>query len=98
MKPLPAPIWFVAAFIPMVASQVLRLRHLDAGGWLFWDYAGRLGGVAVLAAMAWPVAFRGETLRMPRMQVALEKTRQSNRIHHDRAVAETAQGANIPSK
>src|ERR1700681_2049742 len=26
-----------------------------------------------------------------RMQVALEKTRQSNRIHHDRAVAETAQ-------
>ncbi len=55
----------------MVASQVLRLRHLDAGGWLFWDYAGRLGGLAVLAAMAWPVAFRGETLRMPWMQVAL---------------------------
>ena len=55
----------------MVASQVLRLRHLDAGGWLFWDYAGRLGGLAVLAAMAWPVAFRGERLRMPWMQVAL---------------------------
>ena len=71
MKSLPARIWFVTAFIPMVASQVLRLRHLDAGGWLFWDYAGRLGGLAVLAAMAWPVAFRGETLRMPWMQVAL---------------------------
>jgi hypothetical protein len=28
---------------------------------------------------------------LPRMQVALEKTKQSNRIHHDRAVAETAQ-------
>ena len=55
----------------MVASQVLRLRHLDAGGWLFWDYAGRLGGLAVLAAAVWPVAFRSETLRMPWMQVAL---------------------------
>ena len=53
LRPLssfPAPIWFVAAFIPMVASQVLRLHQHDPGGWLFWDYAGRLGGLAVLAA------------------------------------------------
>src|ERR1700730_18357973 len=28
---------------------------------------------------------------LSRMQVALEKTRQSNRMHHDRAIAETAQ-------
>jgi hypothetical protein len=27
--PLPAPVWFVAAFIPMVASQVLRLHHRE---------------------------------------------------------------------
>jgi len=33
-----------------------------------------------------------------RMQGALEKTRQSNRIPHDRAVAETSQGVSIPSK
>jgi hypothetical protein len=69
--PIPAPIWFVTAFIPMVASQVLRLRQLDPGGWLFWDYAGRLAGLAVLAALAWPVAFRREKLRMPWMQVPL---------------------------
>jgi hypothetical protein len=40
--------WFGAAFIPVVASQVLRLHQHDAGGWLFWDYAGRLAGLAVL--------------------------------------------------
>ena len=71
VKPLPAPIWFVAAFIPMAASQVLRLHQHDPGGWLFWDYAGRLAGLAVLAAMAWPVAFRREKLRMPWMQIPL---------------------------
>jgi membrane protease YdiL (CAAX protease family) len=69
--PIPAPIWFVAVLIPMVASQVLRLRQHDPGGWLLWDYAGRLAGLAVLAALAWPVAFRREKLRMPWMQVPL---------------------------
>ena len=29
VMPLPAPVWFVAAFIPMVASQVLRLHHRE---------------------------------------------------------------------
>jgi uncharacterized protein len=71
MKPLPAPIWFVAAFIPMVVSQALRLHQHNPGGWLFWDYAGRLAGLAVLAALAWPVAFRREKLRMPWMQIPL---------------------------
>jgi hypothetical protein len=69
--PVPAPIWFVAAFIPMVASQVLRLHHHDPGGWLFWDYSGRLAGLAVLAALAWPVAFRDEKLRIPWTQALL---------------------------
>ena len=41
------------------------------GRMAFLGLRGRLGGLAVLAAMAWPVAFRGETLRMPWMQVAL---------------------------
>jgi len=47
----------------MVASQGLRLRQHDPGGWLLWDYSGRLAGLAVLAALAWPVALpcgRGE--------------------------------------
>jgi uncharacterized protein len=71
VKPLPAPIWFVAALVPMVASQVLRLHQHDPGGWLFWDYAGRLAGLAVLAATAWPAAFRREKLRMPWVQMPL---------------------------
>jgi uncharacterized protein len=69
VMPLPAPIWFVAALVPMVASQVLRLHQHDPGGWIFWDYVGRLAGLAVLAALAWPVAFRRERLRMPWMQI-----------------------------
>ena len=69
--PLPAPLWFVAALAPMAASQVIRLHQNDPGAWIFWDYAGRLGGLAVLAATAWPVAFRREQLRMPWWQVPL---------------------------
>ncbi len=69
--PLPAPLWFVAALAPMAASQVIRLHQNDPGAWIFWDYAGRLGGLAVLAATARPVAFRREQLRMPWWQVPL---------------------------
>jgi uncharacterized protein len=71
VKPLPAPIWFIAAVVPMVVSQVLRLHQHDAGGWLFWDYAGRLAGLAVLAATARPVTFCRAKLRMPWMQIPL---------------------------
>lgn len=35
----------------MVASQLVRLAQTDAMAWLFWDYAGRLGALAVLAAI-----------------------------------------------
>jgi membrane protease YdiL (CAAX protease family) len=35
---LPAPVWFVAALTPMVASQVIRLHQNDPGAWIFWDY------------------------------------------------------------
>jgi uncharacterized protein len=78
--PLPAPISFVAAFIPMVASQVLRLHQPDAGRWLFYDYAGRLARLAVLAVMARPVAFRGEKLRMPWMQAPCGSSASSSPI------------------
>jgi hypothetical protein len=33
--PIPPPIWFVAAFISMVASQVLRLRQHDQADGFF---------------------------------------------------------------
>jgi len=51
---------------------------------------GHLADSTVLCAMRFEM--------LPRMQGALEKTKQSNRMHHDRAVAETAAGANMPSK
>src|SRR5271169_6022487 len=69
--PIPAPIWFVAALVPLVASQVLRLHQHDPGAWIFWDYAGRLSALAVLAATARPIAFRREKLRMPWFAVPL---------------------------
>ena len=70
---IPAPVWFLAALVPMVASQVLRLDQHDPAGWIFWDYSGRLGGLAILAAIpaASAVAFRPEKLRMTLWHVAL---------------------------
>jgi membrane protease YdiL (CAAX protease family) len=70
---IPAPIWFVAALVPMVACQIVRLQQTDAGSWIFWDYAGRLGGLAVLAIIpsARAIAFRREPLRMMLWQIAL---------------------------
>jgi membrane protease YdiL (CAAX protease family) len=68
---LPAPTWFVAALVPMVASQMLRLYQHDPSGWIFWDYAGRLSGLAVLATAAPTIAFRREQLRMAWWQILL---------------------------
>jgi hypothetical protein len=48
-RAFPAPVWFVAALIPMVASQIVRLQQHDPGSWIFWDYTGRLSGLAVIA-------------------------------------------------
>jgi hypothetical protein len=57
----------------MLASQILRLHSHDAASWIFWDYAGRLSGLAVLAAMpaARAVAFRWEGRRLPLWKIAL---------------------------
>ena len=65
-------VWFVAALLPMIASQILRLHQHDAAIWLFWDYTGRLCGLAVLAAIpaARAVAFRREVRRLPLWKIA----------------------------
>jgi hypothetical protein len=42
-------IWFVLALVPMVMSQIVRLHQHDSGTWIFSDYLGRLGGLAVLS-------------------------------------------------
>ena len=72
-RAIPGLIWFVAALVPMVASQIVRLHQHDQGTWIFWDYAGRLGGLSILAAIpsARAVAFRWERLRMAPWKVVL---------------------------
>ena len=72
LRAIPAPLWFVAVIIPMVASQILRLQQSDPATWIFWDYAGRLGALAVLVAIpsTRTVAFRWQHLQMSRWQAA----------------------------
>jgi uncharacterized protein len=72
-RAIPAPVWFVAALIPMVMSQILRLQQSDPETWIFWDYAGRLGALTMLAAIpsARTVAFRWERFRIARLEAAL---------------------------
>jgi CAAX protease family protein len=72
-RAIPAPAWFMAALIPMVASQIVRLHQHDPANWIWWDYAGRLGGLAMLAAIpsARAVAFRLARLRIALWEVAL---------------------------
>jgi hypothetical protein len=66
LRDLPAPLWFVGALIPMVISQIARLEQFDPAIWIFWDYAGRAGGLAVLGAISSSrtVAFHRERLRI----------------------------------
>ena len=51
LRAIPAPVWFVAALVPMVVSQIVRLEQSDAATWIFWDYAGRLGALAIPEAL-----------------------------------------------
>jgi uncharacterized protein len=72
-RAFPAAVWFVAALIPMVASQIVRLQQHDPGSWIFWDYTGRLSGLGVIAIIpsARAVAFRWERRRMVLWKVVL---------------------------
>jgi hypothetical protein len=57
----------------MVVSQTVRLQQSNPATWIFWDYAGRLGALAVLGAIssARTVAFRRERLRTAHWEAAL---------------------------
>ena len=70
LRATPPPLWFAATLFPMVASQIIRLQQPDAASWIFWDYAGRLGALAVLVSVpsARTVAFRWEHLRIARWE------------------------------
>jgi uncharacterized protein len=62
-------LWFPVAILPMVTSQIVRLQQSDPAAWIFWDYAGRLGALAVLAAI--PYARGRERLRITVRQSAI---------------------------
>jgi hypothetical protein len=72
-RAVPGLVWFAAALVPMVASQIVRMHQQDPENWIFWDYAGRFGGLSILAAVpsARAVAFRWERLRMALWKVVL---------------------------
>jgi CAAX protease family protein len=72
LRAVPAPLWFVAALVPMVVSQIVRLEQSDPATWILWDYAGRIGALAVLGAIrsARTVAFQWERLRMTYWEAA----------------------------
>jgi hypothetical protein len=72
-RAIPVPVWFVAVLVPMVVSQIVRLEQSDAATWIFCDYAGRLGALAVLGAIpsAQTVAFRAKRLRMSRWEAGI---------------------------
>jgi hypothetical protein len=65
VRNFPAPLWFLAALVPMVVSQIIRLKQSDPATWIAWDYAGRVGALAVLGAIpsVRTVAFHWERLR-----------------------------------
>jgi len=67
------PLWFIAPFIPMVGSQLLRLYQTTPLGWLICDYSGRIGALLVLAAIpaARAVAFRRQRLQTSWWETAL---------------------------
>jgi uncharacterized protein len=50
IRPSAAPLWFLAAIAPMLASEIVRLSQADPLTWIAWDYAGRIAALAVLAA------------------------------------------------
>jgi membrane protease YdiL (CAAX protease family) len=57
----------------MVASQIVRLHQTDATAWIATDYAGRIGALAVLAAIpaARAVAYRREALRIGWLELVI---------------------------
>jgi CAAX protease family protein len=72
LRAIPALLWFVAALVPMVVSQIVRLEQSDPATWIAWDYAGRIGALAVLGAIpsARTAAFQWERLRITYWEAA----------------------------
>jgi len=65
--------WFGVALTAMVTSQIVRLHQPDVESWIFWDYAGRLTALGMLAALpaARSVAFRSDKCQMSLWEIVL---------------------------
>jgi hypothetical protein len=65
--------WFLLALVPAIASQIVRMGQKDPTAWIAFDYAGRLGTLAVLAAIpaARSVAFARETREVGCSELAI---------------------------
>src|SRR3569623_1382303 len=59
--------WTIAAICLNVLFQIVRLQQADPPTWLFWDYAGRL---AVLAVLAVNPAVRAAIYRRERLKIS----------------------------
>jgi membrane protease YdiL (CAAX protease family) len=57
----------------MVTSQIVRLHQSQVANWIFWDYAGRVSALAILAAIpaARAVAFRWDKRQMSLWEITL---------------------------
>jgi hypothetical protein len=62
----PVPVWFAAAIAAMVGMAIARLTQTVPTSWIACDYAGRIGALALLAAIpaARTVAFAREQSRI----------------------------------
>jgi membrane protease YdiL (CAAX protease family) len=60
--------WVIFAACAAVAAQVIRLQQTDPAAWIFWDYAGRLAALALLAANP---AVRAAIYRSERLKISL---------------------------
>jgi uncharacterized protein len=60
--------WMIVAGCAEVTSQIIRLQQTDPAVWLFWDYAGRLAALALLAA---DPAVRAAVYRPERLRISL---------------------------
>ncbi|MGP0090657.1 MAG: CPBP family intramembrane glutamic endopeptidase [Xanthobacteraceae bacterium] len=58
----PVPLWYIAAIAAMMTMEMARLAQTASASWIACDYAGRIGALALLAAIpaARAVAFPRE--------------------------------------
>jgi membrane protease YdiL (CAAX protease family) len=69
----PVPVWFAAAIASMVGMAIARLTQTAPTSWIACDYAGRVGALALLAAIpaARTVAFAREQRRIGLLETVM---------------------------